>query len=443
MKKLYIFAAIAATALGFTACEDDKEPVYSQPTEFVLNTPPMSGQTTILQKGDLVNFTCTQPNYGVSLITTYVIDVTSADEFVEAAEGTDETPAVEANYKTISPAEANQANFNIKAEDLSKALLLLDGIEGYSSYPKDADPIYEDVKVRCRAYLNGIEGSEIASNVVTMAGIQVYNPYPAVPRFIYLVGNPSCNDAGQWVEPSKGNAKHYEAWAIEETGVGTDVYNGSLVIPEGEQYFRFYLGLEGWGGDNALPSIGPKGVDGENDPIDITAEPQTYKAVPGKGSWFTSASFPGGAVTFTLDMTVADDWKLTVAFGEVVKESYVYLCGDFSDSFNWATPDETNASVYENWSFVDRGNTGIYTNTFDLEAHDIYFRVYPELTGWGATPYSADATGANVDVTLSQAYEYVTGEGCWHFNWTGGEVTFTLDTKTGTMTVTPGATMTE
>lgn len=61
----------------------------------------------------------------------------------------------------------------------------------------------------------------------------------------------------------------------------------------------------------------------------------------------------------------------------------------------------------------------------------------------GCDPYSADASGANVDITLSQAYEYVTGEGCWHFNWTGGEVTFTLDTKTGTMTVTPGATMTE
>ncbi|MDE6169780.1 MAG: SusE domain-containing protein [Duncaniella sp.] len=438
MKKLYIFAAIAATALGFTACEDDKEPVYSQPTEFVLNTPPMSGQTYVLKAGDMVNFTCTQPNYGVSLITNYVLDVTTEAEFVEAAEATEDTPAVEANYKTLSPAVANVANFDIKAEDLSKALLQLAGIDGYSAYPKDGDPSYSDVKVRCRAFLTGIEGSEIASNVVTLAGVQVYNPFPAEPRFIYLVGNPSCNEAGQWVEPSAGNKSHYEPWGIEETGVGTDIYEGSLEIPAGEQYFRFYLGLEGWGGDNALPSIGPKGVDGENDPISFSSTPETYKAVPGKGSWFTPSTWEGGSVTFTLDMTKPDDWKLTVVTGAMVKENYVYLVGTPSMlGGNWVEPSASNASHYENWRLVDRGGTGIYTNTFDVPEGDVYFRVYGELTGWGATPYSADASGANISMTLGDAYEFVTGEGNWTFPWTGGELVFTLDTKAGTMIVTP------
>ncbi len=424
MKKLYIFAAIAATALGFTACEDDKEPVYSEPTEFVLNTPPMAGQTVILQEGDLVNFTCTQPNYGVSLITNYVLDVTTADEFVEASG--DE----EANYKTVNPAVANLANFNIKAEDLSKALLQLAGIDGYASYPTDGNPVYEDVKVRCRAYLTGIEGSEIASNVVTLTGVQVYNPYPAVPRFIYLVGNPN-----GWTEPSAGNANALEAWAIEETGVGTDIYMGSLSIPEGEQYFRFYLGLEGWGSDNALPSIGPNGVDGDNTPISFSDTPQVYKAVPGKGSWCTSESFAGGDVTFTLDMTEADNWTLTVVLGAMVKESYMYLCGNFPWC-NWVEPSAGNASQYEDLRLIDRGETGVYTNTFDLDAMDLYFRVYPELTGWGDTPYSSDNGGADLTMTVGQAYNYVTGQGCWYVNWTGGELTFTLDTKAGTMTVT-------
>ncbi len=421
---------MALAALGFTACEDDKEPVYHQPTTFVLNTPPMAEQTAVLAAGDLINFTCTQPDYGVSLITTYVIDVTTADEFVEAAEATDDSEAVEANYKTISPAEANVANFNLKAEDLSRALLQLDGIDGFASYPKTGNPVYTDVRVRCRAYLNGIQGSEIASNVVTLAGVQVYNPYPAVPRFIYLVGQPS-----GWTEPSAGNKSFYEAWAIEETGIGTDIYEGSLELPQGENYFRFYLGLEGWGSDNSLPSIGPNGVDGDNSPMStISSTPTVYKAVPGKGSWFTSESFEGGAVTFTLNMTKADDWTLTVVTGAKVKESYVYLCGDFP-GFVWTEPSMANANQFEDWRLVDAGGTGVYTNVFDIEAHDIYFRVYGEFTGWGATPYSAKADGSNVDITMGNAYAYETGEGCWHFDWPGGQVRFTLDTKAGTMTV--------
>lgn len=431
MKKLYIFATMALAALGFTACEDDKEPVYHQPTTFVLNTPPMAEQTAVLAEGDMINFTCSQPDYGVSLITTYVIDVTTAAEFVEAVEGTDDTEGQEANYKTVSPAVANVADFNIKAEDLSKALLQLAGIDGYASYPKDGDPVYKNVNVRCRAFLKGVEGSEIASNAVTLAGVQVYNPYPAVPRFIYLVGEPS-----GWIEPSAGNKAKYENWAIEETGVGTDIYEGSLELPQGQKYFRFYLGLDGWGSDNSLPSIGPNGTDGDNSPMnEIGSTPTVYTAVPGKGSWFTPENFPGGPVTFTLDMTTPDAWTLTVVAGAMVKESYVYLCGDFP-GFCWYEPSDANANIFDNWRLVDTGGTGIYTNVFDLEAHDVFFRVYGELTGWGPTPYSANADGnVNVDVTMGAPYKYETGTGCWHFNWPGGQVRFTLDTKEGTMTV--------
>ena len=39
MKKLALFFACAAALVGFTSCEDDKDPVYQQPTKFVLHTP--------------------------------------------------------------------------------------------------------------------------------------------------------------------------------------------------------------------------------------------------------------------------------------------------------------------------------------------------------------------------------------------------------------------
>lgn len=435
MKKLYIFSALAVAALGFTACEDDKEPVYSAPTEFVLNTPPMANQTLILQEGDLVNFTCSQPDYGVSLVTNYFLDMTTAEEFVEAEEGTESKPAVESNYYTLTPVTANQANFDVKAEDIAKLLCQSIGIDGFSSYPENGVAPFENVKFRVRANLTGVEGSEIASNVVSLAGIQVYNPFPAIPRFIYFVGAPN-----GWIEPSAGNADAFADWMLEETGVGTDVYEGSFEIPAGEQYFRFYNALKGWGGDNALPSIGPHGVDGENEMVTITSEPVAHTAVPGKGAWYTSTDWGGGAVTFTVDLSDPSAYKVTMAAGATVKENYVYLCGDFADNAKWVEPSEGNAPYYEDWRLIDRGGTGIYTNTFDIAAHEIYFRIYPALTGWGETPYAGGVNdGDNVGITLGQAYECVTGVGCWTFNWEGGQLTFTLDTNTGKMTVAPAS----
>lgn len=432
MKKSYIFATLAVAAMGFTSCEADKEPVYSAPTEFVLNIPPMSDQTVYLQAGDAVNFTCTQPNYGVSLVTNYAIDVTLDEEFIE------ETEDQKANYVTLNPMVANQANFDISAEALSTALLGFIGIDSYASYPEEGVETFADVRFRAHAWLTGIEGSSIYSNTVTLAGVDVINPFPAEPRLVYLVGNPN-----GWLAPDKGNKDALAEWALEETGVGTDVYVGSMEIPAGEQYFRFYKELKGWGSDNALPSIGPKGVDGENEACDIVAsdDPVKHKAVPGKGSWFTPATWEGGAVTFTLDLSKEGEWWITMVPGAVVKETYVYCVGSFPGC-SWVEPSEGNASAYEDFRLVDRGGTGIYTQTFTLPQMELYFRVYPALTGWGATPYSAGNVGndTNVPLTFGTPAPYSLGEDCWIASIPAdGDYTITLDTKAGNITVAPAA----
>lgn len=423
MKKLYIFATLAVAALGFTACEDDKEPVYNAPTEFVLNTPPMADQALVLTKGANINFTCTQPNYGVSLVTNYVLDVTVDSEFKEAtvdAEGNE----VPANYTTLVPTVAHKANFDVTAEDLCKYLLKTRGIEAFVDYPEAGVPDFKDVNFRARAYLTGIEGSEIASNVVTLANIEVYNPFPAVPGQIYFVGNPT-----DWKEPSMGNADVYADWQLEETGVGTSVYVGSFEIPAGDQYFRFYKELKGWGSDATIGT-----PSGENEALEFN---KALEATKTEGCWHTGESWAGGAVTFTVDLSKPGEWTVTAKEGAVVKEAYAWLIGSFP-TCNWQTPDESNAALYEDLKMVDRGITGIYVATIHLDAdYGLWFRAVPELTGWGATPYSAASNGDNVVVTLGQPKPYETGEGCWEFHApAAGDYVFTLDTKAGTMTVT-------
>ena len=39
-------------------------------------------------------------------------------------------------------------------------------------------------------------------------------------------------------------------------------------------------------------------------------------------------------------------------------------------------------------------------------------------------------------MTLGDDYKCVTGEGCWTFNWGGGDLTFTLDTTADPATLT-------
>lgn len=422
MKKTSILLALAVAGLGFTSCEDDKEPVYTAPTEFVLNTPPMSQSLYILSAGDIVDLTCSQPDYGFSAVTNYVVDLTIDNEFREAGEG------VEANYVTLKPVNQTSAQIQLKADDIASAICQFHGITGFAEYPEDG-LAPEAVLLRARASLSGVASSAITSNTVKLNEVQIYNPFPALPGQIYLVGAPS-----GWVEPAAGNADSYVDWQLVETGVGTKVYVGSFEIPAGEQYFRFYESLSGWGSDGALPSIGPNATDGDNSLLNITDKPLTVPAVPGKGSWYTSSDWAGGAVTFTVDLSDSNNFKLTVVSGAIVKEDYVYMVGSQA---GWQEPSEGNASTYENWRLVDRGETGIYTATFTIPAGELYFRIYPGLTGWGPTPYAADAGGANIDIKLDQALKYVQGEGCWLYNQAEeGELTFTLDTHEGTMTIT-------
>lgn len=68
IKKLSIFFAVAAVALGFTGCKDDNDPVYQEPTdatEFKLNTPAFASQFYQLSPDGLMTLTVeTQPDYG-------------------------------------------------------------------------------------------------------------------------------------------------------------------------------------------------------------------------------------------------------------------------------------------------------------------------------------------------------------------------------------------
>ena len=421
MKKLYILASLAVAAAAFTSCEADKEPVYyaPDPATFVLNTPPMANQLYVLENGGTVNLTTSQPDYGVAVITNYSVDVTLDEEFKEATE------EEAANYLTLTPNEPTQAKINLDANALDEAICKLKGLNGFADYP-EAGLAPVKVTMRAHAWISGVASSECVSNNIVLNEVQLYNPFPQVPGYVYLVG--SCTD---WAEPNADAADTYAKWSIIETGVGTKIYEGSLDIPEGEQYFRFYSKLDGWDKSSIGSSTNPD----HNQPINFTATETNLNAVLGKGSWVTDGeTWGGGDVTFKIDLTDPKNPVVTAKLGKFAKESYVYLVGDFGKG--WTEPSEANASHFEDWRLVCKDDSGIYTNTLDIAAADCYFRIYPKLTGWGNTPYASDNGGQNETVTLGSPMKCATGEGCWNINWTGGKLTFTLDTKAEPATLT-------
>lgn len=132
-----------------------------------------------------------------------------------------------------------------------------------------------------------------------------WNSYPC----IYLAGNPS-----GWVEPVEDNADKYENYRLfdmDGSGIYVSKPDEPFIFPAGDNYFRFYATLTGWGEDGKLPSMGPNPTDGDNLTCDFTDNVFSGAYVPGKGSWMIhlDADTPVAIQVNTNDQTV----KFTLA----------------------------------------------------------------------------------------------------------------------------------
>lgn len=235
---------MAGAALGFTACEDDKEPIYHDPTEFVLNTPALAEQYYELRKGGTVELTCSQPDYGYAAETNYSVEVALNDRFV--ADST----------FTVKGKPATSATITLQDADLNQPLLKLLDIKSFGDFPVDGvEPV--TLYMRAHASLKNVESSAITSNTIVLKHVIPYNPYSPTGRTIYFIGSPQ-----KW-DINNGSLK------IEETGVSTDLYMGAVNVPAGEQLFRFYTELGDWNtGSIGAPS-------GQNITIAVSEEEAT------------------------------------------------------------------------------------------------------------------------------------------------------------------------
>ena len=177
MKKVNILASLFAGLLMFSACEADRDsnPVYQEPTKFVLNTPAYVNTVYDLEHSTSLELTCSQPDYGFTAATYYAVQVSLTEDFSSFEE-------LSTQYTT--------AKMNVDASELAVAATNMKVAEGAleEDFPMIA-PLY----IRLRAYINESMG-EIISNTISLTNVKLYFALPPIelPTKLYLIGD-FCN----------------------------------------------------------------------------------------------------------------------------------------------------------------------------------------------------------------------------------------------------------
>lgn len=410
----------ACAALVMASCSLDRDPVLQTPTTFVLNEPAMQDQYIELQEGNTLELVASQPDYGYSAVADYLAEMSLTEDFAESI--------------ALEPTDNHQARMVLDQNDIALGICELSGVTDEDTFNEKFPDGMKPMKVyfRAKCSLDGVEGSEITSNVVSYNQLLGYFAVPQ-PGYIYFVG-----EAEGWTTPSESNAEHFKAWRLFEPAdaIGSKVYTNTFEIPAGEgAMFRFYTKLTGWDSD----SYGSQVDDNPVEYPDFTDGSFESPVVKGKGS-FSFPNWPGGKMTITVDMSDMKNILLTCTAGEVevVVTKYIYVVGNLS---GWLEPSSANEAAYADYRLADRTGSGIYTGEFNVSAGQLTFRFAKELNadGWdNSTQIGIQKVDESVACSFTNGTfsgPYVSGKGSWSFELENdSKVSMTVDTNTETVT---------
>lgn len=176
MKKIYSMMLLSVILFLGVACESDRDsnPTMQKPTMFVLNTPSAVSGIYDLKNTETVQLACSQPDYGFTAATTYVVQMSLTQDF--------------AKFSTL-PTTYTTAKMDVLANEMATAVCeMMVEAGGYdeTNFPVDVIPVY----VRLTASLDESRG-EINSNVIKLTNVKPYfalSPM-AMPDKMYLIGN--------------------------------------------------------------------------------------------------------------------------------------------------------------------------------------------------------------------------------------------------------------
>lgn len=181
MKNIIKSALLVVMSLTLmTACSDDNDsnPSIQTPTEFKLNTPALVNTPIDLANSSKIMLTCSQPNYGYTASVQYTVQVATDENMTDAVELSE---------------TSNSAKVEIDAASLASTLTNIYVQKGKTEadFPMDVKAYFRLKANIVTSNGNGVEGTEILSNVVSLNKIHLLFSLPPVnlPSHIYVVGN--------------------------------------------------------------------------------------------------------------------------------------------------------------------------------------------------------------------------------------------------------------
>ena len=195
MKNLYKLFTLTMGLLALSACEADRDsnPVLNEPDTFVLNVPAFASNNVYdLKNSESLELTCTQPDYGIPMATTYSVQISLEENFVDAHAETN----TEANYTTLGTTHSS-AKMEVKALEFALALGDLWSASSDEEFPTTPIPVY----VRLKAELTNSGRGIAFSNVIELPKVLGYKAVPPLelPSSIFINGSMAGSNWSNWV----------------------------------------------------------------------------------------------------------------------------------------------------------------------------------------------------------------------------------------------------
>ena len=205
MKKMIYLFILVFSLSTLVACSDDEgTPVFTEPTEFVLNVPKYASGIYDLKNTATIQLTCSQPDYGFT-----AVEIALDQAFEKNA-------TLDTKYST--------AKMEVDAQEVAVAISNLLGVNE-DEFPKAPIPLY--VRLTASALTDNkseIAGSTITSNIIELPQVLPYYALPAVtlPTNLYLIGSVCDWDWSKCYSMIPVHSNEGMFWSMQYLGADAD-----------------------------------------------------------------------------------------------------------------------------------------------------------------------------------------------------------------------------
>lgn len=385
MKKLsYICLSLLAVA-GMSSCKEDKDPKIdtSLDYEFTMNEPQFATSFINLATGGTMNFTVSQPNYGLTVAPTYGLQISLTPEFnaitdQPVLDSSGEEHVVPGMYELNLDSQLRGV-LVAKMSDIAAGINQLDGIYdidmfiqkyGGEENPGYTGPLY----VRAYAYLGSgtaAQATATVSNVVKLAQVQGYSAF-SNEWFLSVPGG-----ANGWnhLPQIAFQGKDASGAAICK---GFAVVDGEFKLTDGD-----WAGAGNWGASS-----------------DLTEASGSYSGALIQNSQTNFSGVPTGLYYFYVELTDKDNGNDGAEVGKFTMTpiTKITLPGDYN-GWDVTSGPLTNAGNYFTWS----GSYGITDAGWKFamnESWDVNLGGDPEELSFDGP--NLTLTGGTVTLNLEQ-----------------------------------------